>query len=130
MTIKAPHEEEILKDLPFLQRKIQQGVLSKQNYLRNIEAEQRNILELEILIKQDLERAAVGKRTRYDKPSLEANIKRLKENIVLFNEKIKEENATIARLNEIMVTLLDDLARKPAEIILDMRKRDFYGNDP
>lgn len=128
MTIKAPHEEEILRDLPFLQRKIQQGVLSKQDYVRNIELEQKNILELEILIKQDVERAAAGKRSRYDKLSLEANIERIKENIELFNKKIKEEDATIARLNEIMVTLLGDLAKRPSEIILDMRKKDFYNH--
>jgi hypothetical protein len=127
MTVKNPHEEEILRDLPLLQRRINQCTLSKQEYARNIEKEQLSITELQIFIEQDAGRVQSGKRARYDPESMSANIVRLQDNINLFKDKIKQEDEAIAKLNSITQTLLEDLAKKPNEIVIDMGKKDFYG---
>lgn len=112
-----PRHEDILRDIPKLHERIMQCERSKLDYERNIIVEEGSISQLQMLILEDELRLQNGKRTRYDKSSMLANVDKHRINISLFKSKIEEENSYIEKFQYMIKVLEDDMNRKPTEII-------------
>jgi predicted nucleic acid-binding Zn-ribbon protein len=115
-------ESEILADISNIYRKIDQCYKAKEDIAAQIVTEKADIVNLEQLISTDLDRISQEKRPRYDVDSMRANITRCNDNIALFNETIKEEDANVKKFQEIVKVLQEDMAR-PTEIIIDMSSK-------
>jgi hypothetical protein len=114
-------ESEILDDIQEIYRKVDQCYRSKEDLAAHIEKERAGIVELDLLMKADDQRAAAGKRRRYDSSAMLANVQRLIDNIRLFQHTMKREDDNIARFRMMVKVLQDDMAR-PKELIIDSSK--------
>ena len=115
-------DNEILADIQNIYKKIDQCYKAKEDISAQIEQEKADIANLEQLIKTDLERISQDKRPRYDVESMQANIARCNNNIVLFKETIEEENNNVKKFQEVVMILQEDMAR-PKEITIDMSSK-------
>lgn len=114
-------ESEILNDIQEIYRKVDQCYRSKEDLAAHIEKERAGVVELELLMKADDERAAAGKRRRYDNTAMLANVLRLANNIRLFQDTMKREDSNIAQFRMMVKVLQEDMAR-PKELVIDTSK--------
>ena len=112
-------DSEILHDIQHIYTKIDQCYRAKEDIAAQIAKERLDIVGLEEFITADITRVSTGKKPRYDQESMQENIKRLNNNISLFNETIAKEDKNIAKFREIVKILQEDMAR-PKEITIDM----------
>lgn len=112
-------DSEILNDIQHIYTKIDQCYRAKEDITAQIAKERADIIGLESFIQEDLTRVASGKKPRYDHDSMQANIQRLKNNIVLFFETIDKEDASITKFRDVVKVLQNDMAR-PKEISINM----------
>ena len=112
-------DTEILNHIQHIYLKIDQCYRAKEDIAAQIVKERADIIGLDSFINDDLLRIEAGKKPRYDQSAMQANIQRLNNNIILFQETIIKEDKNIAKFREVVKVLQDDMAR-PKEIIIDM----------
>lgn len=115
-------DSEILNDIQNIYKKVDQCYRAKEDLNAQIARERADIIGLQQFIELDEGRIAAGKKPRFDKESMQANIQRLKDNISLFQETITTEDSNIEKFREIVRVLQEDMAR-PKEISIDMTGR-------
>ena len=115
-------ETEILNDIQQIYKKVDQCYKAKEDLAKQINKEREDIVGLQIFMKTDEERIAAGKRPRYEKASMEANIQRLKDNIALFEKTIAKEDENIETFRKVVAVLQEDMKR-PKEIVINLADR-------
>lgn len=123
MAVDKERELEIKRDIPKLFDKIEQCHRAKVDYERHIGKERQSAMELNFYIREDKLLIKEGKKPKYELEAMEANILRHQKNIEMFEEKIKQEDASIVKFKAMIASLEEDL-KPPKEIVIDMRRPD------
>lgn len=116
------YESEIMKDIPLLYEKMSHCISTKLLLQDGIMRERDLMDELNFFIRADAILVKAGNKPKYDAVSMEANVGRHQNNIILFKEKMQREDDMIKSIKDIIKVLEEDLKR-PDVIEMDMRKK-------